>query len=173
MQNNTASFVLNGCNLFFLVPKRRQRYFLAASCHTPFPSCQCFPVLSTKTRPGHYRHKGGNDVTFTDSKPVVRPKYLRPPTTPDGHGGHGGGVELGLWVRMGVSLSRTLSGKGIVWAVCRRFKKKRSTKVPVEENVGDKSPRRRGEDTMGEGGGRGEGGINTNPFFLHSASGYR
>lgn len=57
---------------------------------------------------------------------VVRPKYVRGPV-----GGANGGTELGFWVRVGVAISRTMSGEGMACAVCRFVKGRSRSKVRV------------------------------------------
>lgn len=79
-----------------------------------------------------YHGRDDNDgvttaLAQTDLRAVVRPKYVRPAASWEG----GDGGQLGFWVKLGVSVSRLMSGEGAACALCRRFRrrKKRPSKV--------------------------------------------
>lgn len=65
----------------------------------------------------------------------MRPKYVRRQDLLSGdyaagEGGEGGeGQELGMWIRVGVAISRLLEGKGAVCALCRKCRMTKKGKV--------------------------------------------
>ena len=71
----------------------------------------------------------------SESTALVRPKYVRREEMfsgdfAAGEGGEGGeGQELGVWIRVGVAISRLLEGKGALCALCRRCRKNKKGKV--------------------------------------------
>lgn len=64
-----------------------------------------------------------------DGPTIVRPKYVRRRLGPGEAEGGDDGSELGLWVTVGVAISRLISGEGLACALCRRFRRKQRSKV--------------------------------------------